>query len=86
MPALLCYCLESSPNSHIQFQIVCSQLSCGPATAAPRGAAFGQGSGTIILWMDDVQCTGLEDFIEQCRFRGWGTQNCHHSQDAGVRC
>ena len=64
--------------------VVCSQLGLGYREAAYSRAYFGQGSGTI--WMDDVRCSGTESKLSDCTFRGWGRENCGHSEDAGVRC
>ncbi|NXD88391.1 DMBT1 protein, partial [Halcyon senegalensis] len=64
--------------------VVCRQLGCGRAEAAPIRARFGQGTGHI--WLDDVACVGTENSLTQCRARPWGLSNCHHGEDASVVC
>ncbi|ROI15305.1 Deleted in malignant brain tumors 1 protein [Anabarilius grahami] len=64
--------------------VVCREMGCGNVMEAKSAAYFGQGSGQI--WMDDVNCTGTESSLKNCRTRGWGIHDCGHSEDAGVIC
>ncbi|ROI15341.1 Deleted in malignant brain tumors 1 protein [Anabarilius grahami] len=63
--------------------VVCRELNCGRALSAPKRAHFGEGSGKI--WISDVQCTGSESTLKNCRFNGWGIK-ATHTEDAGVIC
>ena len=36
--------------------------------------------------MDELQCSGTEQSLEYCIFSTWGSNDCEHSEDAGVEC
>ncbi|EDV27499.1 uncharacterized protein TRIADDRAFT_53245 [Trichoplax adhaerens] len=61
--------------------VVCRQLGFLGASAVQN---YGAEYGTIYL--DDVNCTGVEPSLASCQHRGWGIHNCHHSADVGVNC
>lgn len=65
-------------------KVVCRQLGCGTAVSAPGKAHFGRGSDPI--WLDDVECSGTEASLSQCRLNNWGNHNCNHEEDAAVVC
>ena len=66
-------------------QVICHQLGYrGGALEAIPNSRFGRGTGQI--WMDNLRCTGNETNIGDCPFLGWGSHNCVHYEDAGVRC
>ena len=64
--------------------VVCRQLGFPHAEAALKGDSVLDGTGKI--WLDNVHCEGNESSLSSCRHKGWGSSNCGHIQDAGVRC
>ena len=48
------------------------------------GAEFGQGTGEI--WLDYVDCTGLESSLDLCSHSGWGDHHCNHYEDVEAVC
>lgn len=64
--------------------VVCRQLGFSSAFSATCCAAYGQGSDPT--WLDDVNCQGTEASLFECTHRGWGEEDCSHSEDASVVC
>ncbi|XP_020669604.3 galectin-3-binding protein [Pogona vitticeps] len=64
--------------------VVCRSLGFEKAEEAKTSAAYGEGSGPILL--DDVSCVGTEMHLGQCSSPGWLNHNCGHGEDAGVVC
>ena len=66
-------------------QVVCRQLglgSYGTATSQFSPSA----SPSVPIWLDDVNCNGLENSLMECQHNGIGNHNCDHHKDAGVIC
>ena len=69
----------------MQAKVVCRQLgySAGGVTALRH--TYGQGTGMI--WLSNLQCSGSEMTISECRHDGFGQQkHCTHNDDAAVMC
>ncbi|KAM7370603.1 hypothetical protein PAMP_010132 [Pampus punctatissimus] len=62
--------------------VVCRQL--GHSGGAVAAGGFGQGKGPIHL--DQVRCTGKEEFLGECPSLGQSIQGCRRREGAGVRC
>ena len=65
-------------------QVICNELGYGKAIDARPSGFYGWGSGEI--WLDNLNCGGTEDSVVNCSHGGWGYHNCHHGEDAGVKC
>ncbi|XP_060570455.1 uncharacterized protein LOC132728801 [Ruditapes philippinarum] len=63
--------------------VVCKTFGYRYGKAVTEGA-YGEGTGAI--WLDDVQCTGLEESVLNCEKSNWGVTDCSHAEDAGVIC
>ncbi len=67
-------------------RVVCRQLGYN-LTVTTDIHAFRNGKpGTGQIWLDDVQCSGSEERLDECSHRGWGQHNCNHREDAWVQC
>ena len=63
--------------------VVCHQLGFSDAVAAPRGSAFGAGSGPIVL--SNFSCSGYEMNITYCE-HSFPVSTCYANNSAGVIC
>lgn len=68
--------------------VVCRQLGFESAEQIFYKAKYGEGSGPI--WIDQINCPSANDeevlSILNCSHNGWGSHDCKHSEDAGVKC
>lgn len=61
--------------------VACRQLGFQGA------AAFSTVNGPMSeFWLDDVDCTGAEARLDDCRHPGWGNHNCSSSETQAVTC
>ena len=66
-------------------QVVCRQLGLGTTGTATLGFSP-NASPTVPIWLDNVNCNGLETSLIDCQHNGVGTHDCDHRKDAGVIC
>ncbi|XP_034435759.1 scavenger receptor cysteine-rich type 1 protein M130-like [Hippoglossus hippoglossus] len=64
--------------------VVCREMGCGNPLGVKYKAFYGSGQDPI--WMDDVECTGLEKSLSECTHKQFGENDCSHIEDAGVEC
>jgi len=44
------------------------------------------GYGPELVWFEDLQCTGNELSLAECRSHGWGTHDCSRSYHVAIFC
>ena len=64
--------------------VTCRELGYSGATSAPRGAAYGPGSGPILR--DHINCQGSEASLLNCPVDQIGPGHCNHNEDSSVVC
>ena len=64
--------------------VACREINCGTPMSVKYRAFFGEGNGQV--WLDDVECEGMEKSITECSHRGFGENDCGHAEDASIIC
>jgi len=65
-------------------KVVCSSLGLGFVGRKADINLYGTGSG--LIWLNNVNCTGTEYYIGVCSHGGWGVHRCSHRQDVAISC
>ncbi|XP_069056626.1 CD5 antigen-like isoform X1 [Pleurodeles waltl] len=65
-------------------RVACKQLGCRRPVSANKCDIFGKGSGPI--WLDEVNCTGRESTLAECKASALGVHDCTHREDIGIEC
>lgn len=75
---------NSIHTSRTSFEVLPSWSPSSRSGAALAAGGFGQSKGPVHL--DQVRCTGKEEFLGECPSLGLSIQGCKRRHDAGVRC
>jgi deleted-in-malignant-brain-tumors protein 1 len=70
--------------TNVEAQVACYSLGYNQGVGTFLGNQYGPGFGPV--WMDNVQCTGTEDVINECQHSEIGGSNCSHAQDVSISC
>ena len=66
-------------------RVVCRQLGFGDNATPVKGYSPSASEG-VPIWLDNVDCSGNEDKLIDCRRNEIVNQNCTHNNDAAVIC
>ena len=72
--------------SNTDATVVCRQLGFSTVGAVALFSGFTNGATSQRIWLDNVGCRGTESTLNACPHPAYGSHNCVHSEDAGVRC
>ena len=70
--------------SDTEATVICRQLGYTGKAEAVATADYGTGSG--LLFMNDVKCNGDEERLSECNHAGWSTHRCGRLKYVGVKC
>ena len=73
---------DDPPWNDLAAKVICRSLGASGGTAY-YDAACGESDDPI--WLTDIECSGDEDFLEDCDFNTM-ENNCLHTEDAAVSC
>ena len=76
-------CGNSFPIINVAI-VICRQLRLpygAVETVTYRLSEFGQ-----VIWLEDIKCTGLEDYLSGCRHGSWVRRSHTYEQCLGVIC
>lgn len=65
-------------------KVICKMLGFSGNARAVTDGRFGAGSG--VVWLDDVNCKGYENSLNDCLNMNWAPKDCTHAEDIGVQC
>ena len=68
----------------VDASVVCRSLGFNAGGVALPGGAYQSEIGQI--WLDNVECEGDEDTLEDCPSLNYGIHDCIITENAGVRC
>ena len=76
--------------------VVCEQLGFGGGrclvskpsdeSCMNKKGYFSDANAPETIWLDEVECTGREQFLAECHHSHWNDTNCEHNEDAGCMC
>lgn len=66
--------------------VVCRMLGFGEPENWDDSSATESADQNTPIWLDDLGCDGSESSLEDCYHRGWGVENCSHSEDVSITC
>ena len=66
---------------HLSANVVCRELGFEMGVVTDR-----TGPADMAIALDDIECTGSEESLSMCQRLPWGTNDCEHVDDVGVRC
>ena len=65
-------------------RVICRQLGYPDAVAPLLSAHYGHGSGPV--WLNNINCLGIESDLFACGHNGLGNHSCEHDDDVSVEC